>query len=138
MPGVELGLEMELLLNLGWAMVAVALVCLWLQFAPRAGAGRRTQLLALAVLILVLFPVISVTDDLMAAQNPAEAEGALRRDHVVSSSHSILPAAVQLPQPAFAQVSFAFLHSAIPGNPPTPAVHHPGLQEIENRPPPAA
>jgi hypothetical protein len=129
---------MELTLNLGWALVGVALVWLWLRFAPREGAGRRIQVLALAVLILILFPVISVTDDLAAAQNPAETEGSMRRDHVISSAHSIFPEAVTLPLPAFAEVRLVFLRCAAPGNPPSRAVEHPGLAEIENRPPPSA
>jgi hypothetical protein len=47
---------------------------------PAAGATRRTQMVALAVLILILFPVISVTDDLQAIQNPAEVDSCLRRE----------------------------------------------------------
>jgi len=65
--------RMELVLNLAWALSAVVFFCIWLRHARHAGADRRTQLVALAVLILILFPVISVTDDLQAMQNPAEA-----------------------------------------------------------------
>src|ERR1700722_11122625 len=102
MPGVrevESRVRMELVLNLAWALSAIVVVCSWLRFGPRAGAGRPAQLVALAVLILILFPVISVTDDLQAAQNPAEVDFCLRRDHVVSNSHSTFPAVATLPLP---------------------------------------
>lgn len=129
---------MELVLNLAWALSAVAIICLWLRFGPQANAGRRTQVVALAVLILVLFPVISVTDDLQAVQNPAEVDSCLRRNHVVSNAHSIFPVAAALPLPAFAELPFGFLQLVAPGHQLAPAVDHPGLNSIQNRPPPAA
>src|ERR1035437_9217781 len=84
---------MELILNLAGLLVAAAMACLWLRWAPRKGFDRRTQLVALALLILILFPVISVTDDLLAAQNPAETDYLVRRDHLVSSARPIFPVA---------------------------------------------
>jgi hypothetical protein len=129
---------MELALNLGWMLLGALLLCLWLRFAPRTGTDRRTQFVALAVLVLVLFPVISMTDDVLAAQNPAEPDTCLRRDHVVSPGHSIIPAAAAPPQPVFAELSFGFLRFAAPRNLPVPVIDHPGLKTIQNRPPPAA
>jgi hypothetical protein len=133
---------MELALNLAWVLLATLMFCLWLQDTPRIGSDRRIpdrrmQLMALAVLILILFPVISVTDDLLAAQNPAEADSCLRRDHVVSCAHSIFPAAAAPPQPALAELSFGFLRFVAPRNFPAPIVDHPALTSIQNRPPPA-
>jgi hypothetical protein len=129
---------MELILNLAWAMLAALMICAWLRFGPRTGPGRRSQLVALSVLILILFPVISVSDDLMALQNPAEADCCLRRNHVVSNAHSIFPAVADLPQPIAAELPFGFLRLAAPGNLPVPVVDHGGLDPIQNRPPPAA
>jgi hypothetical protein len=129
---------MELTLNLVWALLSGAMVCLWLCFGPAEGHGRRLQVVALAVLILIVFPVISVSDDLFALQNPAEVDGSQRRDHVAQSAHSIFPAHVTLPLPAVAEIPFAFLRLAAPGNPPLQIQEHPGLAAIENRPPPAA
>jgi hypothetical protein len=129
---------MELVLNLGWALSAVMFFCIWLRHSRQAGADRRTQLVALAVLVLILFPVISVTDDLQALQNPAEADCCLRRDHAVSNPHSIFPAAAALPLPVFAELSLGFLQLAAPGSLPAPVVDHPALASIQNRPPPVA
>ena len=129
---------MELLLNLAWMMLAAAIIGVWLLCAPRGGVGRPQQLLALAVLSLILFPVISITDDLLAAQNPAEADCRLRRDHVVSSAHSVLPVVGSLPEHGFSEVAFSFLRSATPSGLAGPVVDHPGLAAVQNRPPPAA
>jgi len=68
---------METVLNLAWALLVMLMFGLWMRFAPHTGPNRRgdsprIQFVALAVLILLLFPVISVTDDLQAIQNPAE------------------------------------------------------------------
>jgi hypothetical protein len=129
---------MELVLNLAWALSAIVIACSWLRYGSCSGAGRRTQLVALAVLILILFPVISVTDDLQAAQNPAEVDSCLRRNHVVSNTHSIFPAIAALPLPAFAGLPFGFLQLVAPGHILAPVVDHPGLDSVQNRPPPAA
>jgi hypothetical protein len=129
---------MELILNLAWALSAVAILCIWLRYARLAGASRRTQMVALAVLILILFPVISVTDDLQAMQNPAETDSCLRRVHAVSSPHSIFPAVGALPPPALTELSFGVPYVAASGSLPAPAMNHPALAPIQNRPPPLA
>jgi hypothetical protein len=134
---------METVLNLGWALVAAIMFCLWLRFAPRTGPDRRVdsarmQFVALAVLILLLFPVISVTDDLQAVQNPAETDSCQRRDHVFSAPHYVFPTADAPPLPAFAELSFAYIRLAAPGSLSTPAVANPALAPIQNRPPPVA
>ncbi|MGA2673533.1 MAG: hypothetical protein ABSE99_09920 [Terracidiphilus sp.] len=129
---------MEFTLNLAWVVLAALMICLWLRIGPRRDTDRRLQLVALAVLLLILFPVISVTDDLLAVQNPAETDSCIRRDYAISSAHSIFPAVAALPQPFLAELSFSFLRFAAPGHLPAPAVDHPGLAGIQNRPPPAA
>ncbi len=135
---VELALRMELILNLGWAVLAAWMLCSWARLGPRTDSNRRAQFVALALVILILLPAISITDDLIAAQNPAEVDTCVRRDHDFSSPHSILPAAAGLPLPAFAGLSFAFVRMAAPSNPSEPFFDHPGLAPIQNRPPPAA
>lgn len=128
---------MELTLNLAWALLAALMFCLWLRFSVCIGPSRRMQLVALAVLLLILFPVISVTDDMQAAQNPAETDSCPRKDHVVSTHHSIFPAAVALPLPVFAALASGFPRFAAPRNLPLPLIDHPALAAIQNRPPPA-
>jgi hypothetical protein len=138
MRKVKSGVKMEPVLNLAWALSAIVIICSWLRYGPRVDAGRRTQLVALAVLILILFPVISVTDDLQAAQTPAEVYSCLRRCHVVSNSHSIFSAVAALPLPAFADLSVGFIQLVAPDHLLAPVVEHPGLDSVQNRPPPAA
>jgi hypothetical protein len=129
---------MELTLNLGWALVAVWMVCAWLRVAPRSARERRTQFVALAVVILILLPAISMTDDLMAAQNPAEVDSAVRRDSVCTSPHSIVPVTGALPLPAFPGLVSGIFRAMAPRYVPRAWVKNSSLTSIENRPPPAA
>ena len=135
---VESALRMELVLNLAWVLLAACMFGVWLQHSPRTRGNRRMQLLALAVMLLILFPVISVTDDLQAMQNPAETDSCLRRVHAVSSPHSIFPAVGALPPPALTELSFGVPYVAASGSLPAPAMNHPALAPIQNRPPPLA
>jgi hypothetical protein len=129
---------MEILLNLSWALLSALIVCLWMRLASRTGANRRMQFIALVMLIVILFPVISVSDDLWSAQNPAETDTCLRRDHLASSTHSIFPAMAALPEPAFAAPHFGFQRFTAPLSLRSLAVDNPALDGIQNRPPPAA
>lgn len=129
---------MEITLNLVWALLATLMFWLWMRHAPCECLSRRTQLVALVVVILVLLPVISMTDDLQALQNPAEVDCCARRQHTVSCPHCIFPAVATLPPPVFAELSFGFLRMAAPGHLPAPKVKIPALASIQNRPPPAA
>ena len=129
---------MELLLNLAWVLLTTLMFCLWLRFAPCNGADRRMQLVALAVLLLILFPVISVTDDLQVGQNLAEADSLLRRGHGYSAANSIFPPVAALPAQAVAVGSFGLLRQATPGSLQAPMIEDPATAPIQNRPPPAA
>jgi hypothetical protein len=90
------------------------------------------------VLLIILLPAISMTDDLMAAQNPAEVDYSLRRDHEYIRPHAIFPAAAAMLQLAFADVSLDTHHPAAPSLVSAPAFDSPALAPIQNRPPPAA
>jgi hypothetical protein len=80
---------MELFLNLVWLTLSVSLVCGYLAFAPAPLKSRKiTVIIALALLILVLLPVISMTDDLAAINNLAETDHILRRDRAPLHLHS--------------------------------------------------
>jgi hypothetical protein len=73
---------MELLLNLAWMLLALPGYWLW-----RRGAGARQArrisslqfLLALACALILLFPVISATDDLHAMRAEMEESAASKR-----------------------------------------------------------
>jgi hypothetical protein len=129
---------MELVLNVFWALLTALMFGLWVRFVPRTGSDKRNQCVALALLVLFLFPVISVTDDLQAALNPAETDCSLRRDHACAPSHSVTPAFAAPPPQIFAELSFGVLRVASPHASPWPAIELPALNPIENRPPPAA
>jgi hypothetical protein len=135
----------ELVSNLTWIAVALALWGIWLaqRRSPRAASlslGFRGQLVALTVLTLILLPVISVSDDLQASHNPAEAERACLRN----DQHLLRPEAVP-PAPAALVVVISCLLLASPrtiaflcppsvsGSEPTPYV-----RGFASRPPPAA
>lgn len=140
-PVVESRMGMEVFLNLVWVCVAALMFSLWLRFASRSGSNRRVdsrriQFVALAVLVLLLFPVISVTDDLQAAQNPAEAASCHRRDHVYSTTHGIFPAVGALPLPAFAGLTLGIPHPTKQYGLRTPVVANRALAPIQSRPPP--
>lgn len=135
---VKFGLRMESTLNFAWALLAAGMLILWLRHARSNCARWGTQVAALAMLLLILFPVISVTDDLQVAQNPAEAESYLRRDHASVLPHSIFPAAALLPLSVFSGICIRFLGFVAPSLQPAPLVDNPALAAIQNRPPPAA
>jgi hypothetical protein len=72
---------MELLLNLVWLGVSATLVWRYLVFSrARYPDTKWRAIVALALLILVLFPAISMTDDLAAFSNPGETNHLFRRD----------------------------------------------------------
>jgi hypothetical protein len=90
---------MELILNLAWAAFATGLIWFWVRGLRSNPAPRRTQVLALMIVVLLLLPVISLSDDLLAAQGPAEADCCLRRALDSShSQHTIVPASFALPE----------------------------------------
>jgi hypothetical protein len=129
---------MELVLNLAWVVLAAVMFCLWLRHAPHSCVGKPAQFAALAVLLLILFPVISVTDDLQAVQNPAETDCLLRKDHVCSPAHPILPAVADLPIAAMGDLSFGVLRMTAPGILRAPLFDDPAMAPIQNLPPPGA
>jgi hypothetical protein len=74
---------MELLLNLAWLLLALPAYWLWRQSsAERAGQNFRALqcLLALGCALVVLFPVISATDDLRAMRAEMEESPASKRN----------------------------------------------------------
>lgn len=74
---------MELLFNLLWLAIAALLVGLWLLRTARATDpvrhGIGVQLIALALVVVILLPVVSLTDDLHATALLAESDHVFRR-----------------------------------------------------------
>jgi hypothetical protein len=129
---------MELALNLGWLVLAVLLCGIWMRQAPQDGPDRRMQLVALALVILILFPVISVTDDILTVQNPAETDCCQRRDHACASEHSALQAAAVTIVPFFAGLPSDSIHYSVLGTPLVSTMEVAVMDSIQNRPPPSA
>ena len=113
---------MELLLNLVWLVIAAGAIVLWIRQRRRGAAAGTAcvflEAVALSCALAVLFPAISATDDLHAAQLAVEASDvarkALRSMNTVSSSGAVdrlhfLPAVLLL---ALAAVS---LRRKLPG-----------------------
>jgi hypothetical protein len=90
---------MEIILNLAWALVSAGLICFWTRSSVSNPVPRRTQILALLIVVLLLLPVISLSDDLVATQSPAEADSCLRRPLNSHGVHpSIIPLTLALPE----------------------------------------
>jgi hypothetical protein len=122
---------LELLFNVAWLALSLGLVCLWFSSPRRRsrkspGATICVQLIALALLILILLPVVSLTDDLYASATPVEAEHFSRRGdllpahniflHTISAALSGFPVHQDAPYeqyPGFSSPDY------IPGHPET-------------------
>jgi hypothetical protein len=129
----------ELFFNLAWLVVAGVLVTLWLRGDTQGDAERRGQLIAMAVLIAILLPVISVSDDLQTIQNASEADNYLRRDHLVPSNPSPVQPMLAVILPAMsAGLGFGFLRFIAPSLLSVVEPTHPEMAGIDNRPPPVA
>ena len=135
---------MELLCNLVWVAVTVALWSSWLVRRRQARTASilpaiAVQLISLAALTAILLPVISITDDLQAANNPAEVErSAGKRDHLFSlhQAHQGVSGIVALvahsPRP-----SLLTKFSLLPADSAIPSVGVAHLLAPWSRPPPA-
>jgi len=130
---------MEIILNLAWALFSAGLIWFWLRSSASNPAPRRAQIMALMIVVLLLLPVISLSDDLVAAQGPAEADCCLRR---ALASHeaqpSVVPASLALPE--------LFMTTLLSSGPSLDALEEYGQmpspsflpRSLDNRPPPRA
>ena len=71
---------MELILNILWALLTATGLAWWLLTRSHIKDAPGRPLLALAVLLCVLFPAVSITDDLWVLHNPAETDTLVRRN----------------------------------------------------------
>jgi hypothetical protein len=129
---------MELVLNLVWALLATVIVRLWICHAPDQCVRKRTQFAALLLLLLILFPVISVTDDLQAMQNPAEFESTLRKANAAINPHSIFPVVPAILPWGVTEISLGVQPYITRAHFPVLAIDRPAMDPIQNRPPPLA
>jgi len=133
---------MELALNIAWALCSLGLIWLWVRTAPSRSKHpipRTVQALALVMVVLLLLPVISLSDDLAAAQGPAETDCCVRRVLHSNELHpSVVPASLSMPEREFALFAlngFSLATVQIDGQTaPTPILS----RSLDNRPPPRA
>ncbi|MGD0738100.1 MAG: hypothetical protein ABR957_00800 [Terracidiphilus sp.] len=125
-------------LNLEWVVLATAMSWLWARHARLKGPGRQVQFIALALILVNMFVVISMYDDMAMAQSPAETSCFAREDFSGARAHALLHPVANFPQPLFSEPSFATYYLGVVGNYPAPALQSPALGSIQNRPPPAA
>ena len=95
---------MELLLNLAWLLLALPAFWLWRAARTTPAARKFTAfqcLLALGCLLVLLFPVISATDDLRAMRAEMEESPTSKRSIGQSSSENSSASPSQV-QPALA------------------------------------
>jgi len=128
---------MELFFNLVWLFAAFALVFFWGTMRPAKPTPKRNSIIALTLLIVILFPVISVSDDLWSIQNPAEADTALRRDHASQAAHSNLVVHVGLPEFPTSGLEGGWASSVILPHINPVILGTQFFFRIQNRPPPA-
>jgi len=101
---------MELLLNLAWLLLAVP--ALWLWRGARCAPHRRKFtafqcLLSLGCMLVILFPVISATDDLRAMRNEIEESPSSKRTIRQASNDKVSAWKWQSP-PALAATASSF------------------------------
>jgi hypothetical protein len=128
---------MELALNLVWTALAAAMCWLWVRYARREGHGCWAQFVSLALVLFMMFVVITMYDDMVMAQNPVETRCFQREDDLGGHAHASLhPVVASIPAPA-AELLFYMSRFAVPGSLLVPAVKVTALSSIQNRPPPA-
>jgi hypothetical protein len=128
---------MEIVLNVAWAICSLGLILYWARTSASNPVPRGRQIFALAMVVLLLLPVISLSDDLMAMQGPAETDSCLRRVLQTSDAHpSVVPTSFALPEEIVAALSFSCPLQEIPQDS-TPAIPASFLiRALDSRPPP--
>lgn len=136
-------ISVELLFNVVWGALSLLLGYVWLSGLRTTGddsplPGRRTQFIALGMLILVLLPVVSLTDDLQAMTAPIEIEHITRRADILPASDqpadiaALLQARLYLSRYLPHLQTFALLEPSVQGARPETGC----IRQLANRPPP--
>ena len=133
---------MELFLNLVWVGLSAVLALFWLRgsrgvLACSQPEDRRLQILALAMLIIVLLPVISMTDD-MQAMSTAEIEHVTRRANLLPVTDQPADPVVPIDTRLFPEIyvcnlqTFARIETSIQNMRPKTG----SIRQMAKRPPP--
>lgn len=85
-PSITIAAGVEILLNCVWLVLGLSLISAWSAHVWRTRASRPDgslpscglQFTAILLLVILLFPVISLTDDIAMCTAPRDAERALR------------------------------------------------------------
>jgi len=134
---------MELLLNLAWLLLALPAFCLW-RGSRNACAEHKSSslqcLLALGCALVILFPVVSATDDLIAMRTEME-ESPISKRSIRLASHDkafVWNARLQAP-PALLGTPWSFALATeqrdLPKNPSLYAPAAPLILPAERAPP---
>jgi hypothetical protein len=99
---------MELLLNLAWLLLALPAYWLWSSSRTGHKFSSLQCLLALGCVLVILFPVVSATDDLCAMRNEMEESPASKRSVRPASPDKVPLRKLQSP-PALAADARSFL-----------------------------
>jgi glucan phosphoethanolaminetransferase (alkaline phosphatase superfamily) len=130
---------MELALNLGWVVLVTLMCWLWLRHPARCeGRGCWAQLVSLALVLVMMFVVITMYDDMAMAQNPTETSCFAREDLSGARAHGLPHPVANFTQPLIAEPSFQASYLGVVGNHPVSALRLPAMVSIQNRPPPPA
>ena len=131
---------MEIILNIAWAFCSLGLILLWARGSRSNPVSHRTQILALAMVVLLLLPVISLSDDIMAMQGPAATDSAcLRRALHPGELHpSVAAACWAMPAPIFAELSWSGVSPAALEGHRWTAQPNALPRSLDSRPPPRA
>ena len=102
---------MELLLNLVWLGLALPAIWMWRRspvFASRTGWLRKLQpFLLFACVLMLLFPVVSATDDLHAVRQEIEESSPSKRMVKAASGEKSVTPPVGMNSPAIVVLAFS-------------------------------
>lgn len=129
---------MELALNLEWVALATAMCWLWAHSTRRKSRGCSAQFVSLALVLGIMFVVITMYDDMALAQNPAETRCFQHEDDLGAHTHAPFHPVVASTSTLAAELPFNAMRSPAPGRILVPTVQVLVLSSIQNRPPPAA
>jgi len=126
----------EIVLNLAWALCSAGLIAYWWRYRAANTQPMRMQVFALSMAVLLLLPVISLSDDLASMQGASETDGSVRRILHENHAHLTTPAFMALPKGVTASITFpGWIRECVSLNTPS-SVAMRISQALSNRPPP--